>query len=157
MEEPCGVLAAQGGQVRDTPHLQLAGINVPASVCLPIFYTCLTARCWASQLMFQSIYQPNAAACLPACRRAYADKAKWADPEQPPRHLRELFEKYVPPTLFELRRSFSHVVPLGTVNFVTTLCHILEVGGLVGWLVGGWVGGRAGGQVGGWASGRVGG
>ena len=64
--------------------------------------------------------------------RAYADKAKWADPEQPLRWLRELFGKYVPPTLFELRRSFSHVVPLGTMNFVTTLCHILEVGRLVG-------------------------
>ncbi|EFN60095.1 hypothetical protein CHLNCDRAFT_133411 [Chlorella variabilis] len=58
--------------------------------------------------------------------RAYAEKAKWGDAEVPLRWLQELFGKYVPPTAFEMRKSFSHVVPLGTMNFVGTLCSILE-------------------------------
>lgn len=56
----------------------------------------------------------------------------------PLRWLQELFGKYVPPTAFEMRKSFSHVVPLGTMNFVGTLCSILEV--RRGWWQGG--GGR---------------
>lgn len=59
--------------------------------------------------------------------RPYAEKAKWADLEVPLGHLRDLFAKYVPPTVLELRQSFVHVVPLNTMNFVTTLCAILEV------------------------------
>lgn len=61
------------------------------------------------------------------CPRPYAEKAKWADPAVPLGHLRDLFAKYVPPTTFELRKNFVHVVPLNTLNFVSTLCAILEV------------------------------
>jgi hypothetical protein len=61
------------------------------------------------------------------CCRPYAEKAKWTDPEAPSRLLRELFAKYVPATIFEMRKSFSHIVPLGAMNFVGTLCSILEV------------------------------
>jgi dynein heavy chain len=79
-------------------------------------------------------------------RRAYAEKAKWSDPEVPVGLLRELFAKYVPPTVFEMRKTFSHIVPLGPMNFVGTLCSILEVrcqgipaaGGLLG-LWAGWL------------------
>lgn len=42
--------------------------------------------------------------------------------------LRQLFDAYVPPAIFEMRKSFQHLVPLGTMNFVATLCSILEVG-----------------------------
>ncbi len=36
----------------------------------------------------------------------------------PLRWLREPFAKYVPPTVFEMKKSFSHIVPLGTMNWV---------------------------------------
>lgn len=42
--------------------------------------------------------------------------------------LRQLFDTYVPAAMFEMRKSFQHLVPLGTMNFVATLCSILEVG-----------------------------
>ncbi|KAI3429649.1 hypothetical protein D9Q98_005734 [Chlorella vulgaris] len=58
--------------------------------------------------------------------RAYAEKARWSDPEVPVGLLRELFAKYVPPTVFEMRKTFSHIVPLGPMNFVGTLCSIIE-------------------------------
>lgn len=48
----------------------------------------------------------------PRHRRPYAEKAKWADPDAPVRTLRDLFARYVPPTLFELRKSFIHMVPV---------------------------------------------
>lgn len=75
-------------------------------------------------LLFHLCYSCQSAAFPP---RPYAEKAKWADPAVPLGHLRDLFAKYVPPTVFELRKSFVHVVPLNTMNFVTTLCAILEV------------------------------
>jgi dynein heavy chain len=34
--------------------------------------------------------------------------------------------RYVPGTIFEMRKSFSHITPLGTMNWVTTLVNILE-------------------------------
>lgn len=66
---------------------------------------------------------------LPAfnARRAYADKAKWPDAAVPLGWLRQLFDTYVPPAVFEMRKSFQHLVPLSTMNFVATLCSILEV------------------------------
>lgn len=66
---------------------------------------------------------------LPALNpcRAYADKAKWADAGVPLGWLRQLFDTYVPPAVFEMRKSFQHLVPLSTMNFMATLCSILEV------------------------------
>ena len=58
--------------------------------------------------------------------RPYAEKAKWKDPEQPVAWIRELFGKYVPTTIFEMRKSFSPITPLNTMNYVTTLVNILE-------------------------------
>ncbi len=58
--------------------------------------------------------------------RPYAQKAKWKDPEQPVKWLTDMFNKYVPGTIFEMRKSFSHITPLGTMNWVTTLVNILE-------------------------------
>ncbi|KAK9867723.1 hypothetical protein WJX84_004647 [Apatococcus fuscideae] len=58
--------------------------------------------------------------------RPYAEKAKWKDPEQPVAWVRELFGKYVPTTIFEMRKSFSPITPLNTMNYVTTLVNILE-------------------------------
>jgi dynein heavy chain len=37
-----------------------------------------------------------------------------------------MFDKYVPDTVFEMKKSFSHITPLSTMNFVTTLVNILE-------------------------------
>lgn len=57
---------------------------------------------------------------------AYAAKAKWKDPSQPVNWMRELFAKYVPDTLFEMRKSYVAVTPLNTMNYVTSLVNILE-------------------------------
>jgi dynein heavy chain len=40
--------------------------------------------------------------------------------------LSEMFERYVPTCVFEMKRSYSHITPIGTMNFVTTLVNILE-------------------------------
>lgn len=56
----------------------------------------------------------------------YAKAAKWKDLEQPGIWLQELFDKYVPETIFEMKKGFSHITPLATMNFVTTLVNILE-------------------------------
>lgn len=60
------------------------------------------------------------------CCRAYADKSKWKDVEQPIGWMRDLFAKYVPPTIFEMKKSFAPVTPLNAMNYVTTLVNILE-------------------------------
>jgi hypothetical protein len=58
--------------------------------------------------------------------RPYAEKAKWKDPGLPCRWLTELFDKYVPPTILEMKKAYNHITPLATMNFVTTLVNILE-------------------------------
>jgi hypothetical protein len=40
--------------------------------------------------------------------------------------LSDLFDKYVPDTIFEMKKSYRHITPLSTMNFVTTLTNILE-------------------------------
>jgi hypothetical protein len=34
--------------------------------------------------------------------------------------------RHVPGAIFEMRKSFSHITPLGTMNWVTTLVNVLE-------------------------------
>ena len=34
--------------------------------------------------------------------------------------------RYIPPTIFEMKKSYNHITPLATMNFVTTLVNILE-------------------------------
>ncbi|DBA86689.1 TPA: Dynein alpha chain, flagellar outer arm [Trebouxia sp. C0004] len=58
--------------------------------------------------------------------RPYAEKSKWKDVEQPIGWMRDLFMKYVPATIFEMKKSFSPVTPLNAMNYVTTLVNILE-------------------------------
>jgi dynein heavy chain len=58
--------------------------------------------------------------------RPYAEKAKWKDPSLPCKWLTELFDKYVPPTILEMKKAYNHITPLATMNFVTTLVNILE-------------------------------
>eukprot|EP00879_Flechtneria_rotunda_P027778 GHRR01029772.1.p1 GENE.GHRR01029772.1~~GHRR01029772.1.p1 ORF type:complete len:1069 (+),score=390.30 GHRR01029772.1:36-3209(+) len=58
--------------------------------------------------------------------RPYAEKAKWKDPNQPVKWLSDMCDKYVPDTIFEMKKSFSHITPLSTMNFITTLTNILE-------------------------------
>jgi hypothetical protein len=41
------------------------------------------------------------------------------DPALPAKWLSELFDKYLPATILEMKRSFSHITPLSTMNFVT--------------------------------------
>lgn len=48
------------------------------------------------------------------------------DPRQPMQWLSDLFDKYVPDTIFEMKKSYRHITPLSTMNFVTTLTNILE-------------------------------
>ena len=55
----------------------------------------------------------------------YMTKAKWKT-DGPVEWFQGLFEKYVPPTIFEMKKSYSHITPLGTMNFVTSLVNILE-------------------------------
>ena len=38
----------------------------------------------------------------------------------------DMFEKYIPPTIIEMKKSYSHVTPLSTMNFLTTMVNILE-------------------------------
>ena len=57
---------------------------------------------------------------------AYATKAKWKDPTQPVAWMKDLFSKYVPDTLFEMRKSYVAITPLNTMNYVTSLVNILE-------------------------------
>eukprot|EP00882_Tetradesmus_deserticola_P022756 GHRQ01024705.1.p2 GENE.GHRQ01024705.1~~GHRQ01024705.1.p2 ORF type:complete len:208 (+),score=99.85 GHRQ01024705.1:485-1108(+) len=58
--------------------------------------------------------------------RPYAETAKWKDPNQPVQWLSDLFDKYVPDTIFEMVKSYRHITPLSTMNFATTLTNILE-------------------------------
>lgn len=58
--------------------------------------------------------------------KPYAERAKWKDPQQPQTWLKDMFERYIPPTIFEMKKSFSHITPLATMNFLTTLVNILE-------------------------------
>jgi hypothetical protein len=34
--------------------------------------------------------------------------------------------QYIPPTILEMKKSYSHVTPLATMNFLTTMVNILE-------------------------------
>lgn len=56
----------------------------------------------------------------------YAAKAKWKDPAQPQQWMQDLFDKYCPATIFEIKRAYDHITPLNTMNFVTALVNILE-------------------------------
>ena len=56
----------------------------------------------------------------------YAVKAKWKNPDLPSQWILELVDKYVPKTIFEMKKSFQHITPLETMNFCTTLVNILE-------------------------------
>jgi len=56
----------------------------------------------------------------------YTTKAKWKDTSLPSQWLMELFDKYVPKTIFEMKKSYQHITPLNTMNWVTTLVNILE-------------------------------
>ena len=44
----------------------------------------------------------------------------------PARSSTDMFEKYIPPTIIEMKKSYSHVTPLSTMNFLTTMVNILE-------------------------------
>ena len=48
------------------------------------------------------------------------------DPSLPVKWLTEMFDKYIPPTILEMKKSYSHITPLATMNFVNTLVNILE-------------------------------
>lgn len=56
----------------------------------------------------------------------YAVRAKWKDPELPVQWLSDYFDRYIPDTILEMKKSFSPITPLGTMNHVTSLTHILE-------------------------------
>lgn len=40
--------------------------------------------------------------------------------------LTSFFDKYVPDTLFEIKKAYSHITPLNTMNFMTSTVNILE-------------------------------
>lgn len=48
------------------------------------------------------------------------------DLNQPIKWLSEMFDKYIPDTIFEMVKSYRHITPLSTMNFVSTLTNILE-------------------------------
>jgi dynein heavy chain len=37
-----------------------------------------------------------------------------------------VLSRYIPPTIFEMKKSYSHITPLATMNHMTTLVNILE-------------------------------
>ena len=41
----------------------------------------------------------------------YAVKAKWKNPDLPSKYILELVDKYVPKTIFEMKKSFQHITP----------------------------------------------
>jgi dynein heavy chain len=58
--------------------------------------------------------------------KPYAEKAKWKDPMQPCKWITDMFDKYIPSTIIEMKKAYSHVTPLSTMNFLTTMVNILE-------------------------------
>jgi hypothetical protein len=46
------------------------------------------------------------------------------DVNVPIKWLSDLFDKYLPNTIHEMIKSFSHITPLGTMNFVTVRCSL---------------------------------
>lgn len=56
----------------------------------------------------------------------FATKAKFKDVQQPVKWMSALFDKYVPATIFEMKKSYSHITPLATMNWITTLVNVLE-------------------------------
>ena len=56
----------------------------------------------------------------------YASAAKWSDTAQPLTWMKDLFAKYVPDALIEMKKNFSYVTPLTVMNLVGTLTSILE-------------------------------
>ncbi|GHP02344.1 dynein alpha chain, flagellar outer arm [Pycnococcus provasolii] len=58
----------------------------------------------------------------------YAKAAKWKDEKVPMDTVIALFDKYCPDTIFELKKSYQHLTPLATMNWVTSLVNILHGG-----------------------------
>lgn len=48
------------------------------------------------------------------------------DTTQPGKWLSEMFDRYVPETIFEMKKNYSHITPLATMNHITSLVNILE-------------------------------
>eukprot|EP00959_Pyramimonas_sp_CCMP1952_P142935 2992289-Pyramimonas_sp.AAC.1 len=57
---------------------------------------------------------------------AFAAKAKFKDLQMPTDTLMKLVETYIPTCIFEMKKSYAHITPLATMNWVTTLVNILE-------------------------------
>ena len=98
-------------------------VRPPPLLSLPCYRCCCCRRCCCCSHRTQPVTPPAT-----NWSRAYAEKAKWPDTDVPLGWLRQRFDTYVPPAIFEMKKSFQHLVPLGTPNFVSTLCSILEVG-----------------------------
>ena len=62
---------------------------------------------------------------VPAYTENFA-RAKGYDAAQPMAWLNALVDKYVPDTIFEMKKSYAHITPLATMNWVSTLVAILE-------------------------------
>lgn len=58
--------------------------------------------------------------------RPYCEKAKFKDIDAQVALFEGLFERYVPDTVLEMKMSYSHITPLNTMNWVSTMTNILE-------------------------------
>jgi dynein heavy chain len=56
----------------------------------------------------------------------FAVKAKFKDPDFPVKCISKFISTYVGATIFEMKKSYVHITPLATMNWVTTLTNILE-------------------------------
>eukprot|EP00899_Mesostigma_viride_P003607 jgi/Mesvir1/13247/Mv18980-RA.1 len=56
----------------------------------------------------------------------FCERIKQKQPDKIIQIFEELFDKYVPGTLFEMRKDFKHITPLVDMNMVTTLVNVLE-------------------------------
>jgi hypothetical protein len=54
------------------------------------------------------------------------------DANVPVKWLSDLIEKYLPSTILEMKKSFSHITPLGTMNFVTVSHNLSPRAALAG-------------------------
>lgn len=58
--------------------------------------------------------------------KPYCEKAKFKDVDAQLQMFQELFEKFVPDTIFEMKKSYSHITPLNQMNWTSTMVNILE-------------------------------
>lgn len=58
--------------------------------------------------------------------KPFAAAAKFKDPEEQAKGMWNLFNRYLPDAIFEMKARYQHITPLNTMNFVTSVVNIME-------------------------------